>query len=108
MVNIRQFLDNPIPVTLSGNTPGATTNVTGSATVTTTSTEIAASDTSRTSLLIRNRGDVSIFLAFGAAATTSDFELEANGDMAVSGGQAVNAITASGTATVQTLAEVLA
>jgi hypothetical protein len=108
MVNIRQLLDNPIPVTISGNTPGSTTITTATVTVTTSSTEIAAANSSRSSLLIRNKGDVSIYLALGEAATTSDLELEANGDLQLSGGQAVNGITASGTATVQTMAEVLA
>lgn len=74
-----------------------------SVTVGATSTEILPANANRKGFLITNRGPTSVFLAFGAAATTAHgHELKTDGE--ASGGAltgAINGITSSGTQDVQ-------
>lgn len=89
--------DPALPMTIDINT---------TAVVTTASGELVPANAKRGDILIWNKGAVTLYVAFGEAATTASFPLLAGYNMVVTTTQAVNARAASGTVSTYVLTEV--
>lgn len=97
--------DNPMPVTLTSG-GGASALATSKATPGTSSATALAANADRTGATIKNAGSVTVYLNFGAPATTNGFPLD-QGDTLELGGYAgsVTGIVASGTGDLRCIEE---
>lgn len=83
-----------------------TIDINAAVTVTTTSAVIVSANPSRGDTYLLNQGGVTVYLAFGATATTASFPLAAGASLVVTTTQAIHARSASGTPSVYILSEV--
>ena len=84
----------------------ATIDINQTVSVGTTSLELVPANAKRGDILLWNQGAATIYVAFGAPATTSSFPLPAGYNMVFTTTQAVNARSATGTVATYVLTEV--